>query len=88
MSVCFVCCVFVNCLVKQFAMCLGVVANMYDLSDLPLMLAIVNGEPVWCLMTQKIINSLTTIIVSILFPLARFQCPTIISNCHGRVGDC
>ena len=25
MSVCFVCCVFVNCLVKQFAMCLGVV---------------------------------------------------------------
>ena len=25
-SVCFVCCVFVNCLVKQFAMRLGVVA--------------------------------------------------------------
>ena len=25
-SVSFVCCVFVNCLVKQFAMCLGVVA--------------------------------------------------------------
>ena len=25
-SVCFVCCVFVNCLVKQFEMCLGVVA--------------------------------------------------------------
>ena len=25
-SVCLVCCVFVNCLVKQFAMCLGVVA--------------------------------------------------------------
>ena len=25
-SVCFVCCVFVNFLVKQFAMCLGVVA--------------------------------------------------------------
>ena len=25
-SVCIVCCVFVNCLVKQFAMCLGVVA--------------------------------------------------------------
>ena len=25
-SVCFVCCVFVNCLVKQFAICLGVVA--------------------------------------------------------------
>ena len=24
--VCFVCCVFVNCLVKQFAMCFGVVA--------------------------------------------------------------
>ena len=24
--VCFVCCMFVNCLVKQFAMCLGVVA--------------------------------------------------------------
>ena len=23
-SVCFVCCVFVNCLVKQFAICLGV----------------------------------------------------------------
>ena len=25
-SVCFACCVFVNCLVKHFAMCLGVVA--------------------------------------------------------------
>ena len=25
-SVCFVCCVFVNCFTKQFAMCLGVVA--------------------------------------------------------------
>ena len=25
LSVCFVCCVFVNCLVKQFTMCLGVV---------------------------------------------------------------
>ena len=25
-SVCLVCCVFVNCLVKHFAMCLGVVA--------------------------------------------------------------
>ena len=25
-SVCIVCCVFVNCLLKQFAMCLGVVA--------------------------------------------------------------
>ena len=25
-SVCLVCCVFVNCVVKQFAMCLGVVA--------------------------------------------------------------
>ena len=25
-SVCLLCCVFVNCLVKQFAMCLGVVA--------------------------------------------------------------
>ena len=25
-SVCLVCCVFVNCLVKQFAMCLGLVA--------------------------------------------------------------
>ena len=23
-SVCFMCCVFVNCLVKQFAICLGV----------------------------------------------------------------
>ena len=28
-SVCFVCCVFVNCLVKQFAMCLGVVAILF-----------------------------------------------------------
>ena len=26
MLMCFVCCVFVNCLVKQFAVCLGVVA--------------------------------------------------------------
>ena len=25
-SVCLVCCVFVNCLVKEFAICLGVVA--------------------------------------------------------------
>ena len=29
MSVCFVCCVFVNCLVKQFAMWLGVVAILF-----------------------------------------------------------
>ena len=28
-SVCLVCCVFVNCLLKQFAMCLGVVAECY-----------------------------------------------------------
>ena len=28
-SVCLVCCVVVNCLVKQFAMCLGVVAECY-----------------------------------------------------------
>ena len=43
--------------------------NMYDLSDLPNK---VIGEPDWCLMTQKIINSLTIIILSILFPLARW----------------
>ena len=34
-SVCFVCCMFVNCLVKQFAICLGVFAilllNVMDL---------------------------------------------------------
>ena len=34
-SVCFVCCVFVNCLVKQFAICLGVfdilLLNVMDL---------------------------------------------------------
>ena len=34
-------------------------------------LPIVIGELEWCLMTQKIINSLTTIILSILFPLTR-----------------
>ena len=28
-SVCFVCCMFVNCLVKQFVMCLGVVAILW-----------------------------------------------------------
>ena len=27
-SVCLVCCVFVNCLVKQFSICLGVVASL------------------------------------------------------------
>ena len=34
-------------------------------------LPIVIGEPEWCLMTQEIINSLTTIILSNLFPLAQ-----------------
>ena len=46
--------------------------NMYDLSDLP-NLPIVFGEPEWCLTTQEIINYLTTIILSILFPLARWE---------------
>ena len=42
--------------------------NMYDLSDLPNNVRyIVIGEPEWCLMAQKIINSLTTIILSIVF---------------------
>ena len=31
-SVCFMCCVFVNCLVKQFAMCLGIVAILLCIS--------------------------------------------------------
>ena len=43
-SVCFVCCVFVNCLVKQFAMCLGVVAmlllNVMEVFS-------VCGGPIW-----------------------------------------
>ena len=39
MSVCFVCCVFVNCLVKQFTMCLGVVA---------ILLLNVMETSVWC----------------------------------------
>ena len=38
-SVCFVCCVLVNCLVKQFAMCLGVVAI--------LLLLLLNGMDVF-----------------------------------------
>ena len=35
-------------------------------------LPIVIGKPEWCLRAQKIINSLTIIILSILFPLARW----------------
>ena len=35
---------------------------MYDLSDLPIRLPDVIEEPEKCLMEQKIINSLTTII--------------------------
>ena len=39
--------------------------------DLKKKLPIVMGEPEWCLMAHTIINYLTTIILSILFPLAR-----------------
>ena len=45
---------------------------MYDLSDLPNKVTFVIGEPDWCLMALKIINYLTTRILSILFPLARW----------------
>ena len=40
-SVCFVCCVFVNCLVKQFSICLGVFAILL-LNDMDL-LSVVGG---------------------------------------------
>ena len=55
--------------------------NMYDLSDLPKSyLSIVFGELECCLMAQKIINSLTTIILSILFPLTRWVTIEMPSN--------
>ena len=61
-SVCLVCCVFVNCLVKQFAICLGVVAilllNVMEvfsvgggaLLDIPCM--VFQGMCVLCLRSQ------------------------------------
>ena len=57
--------------------------NMYDLSDLPklIMLPIVIEEPEW--LAQKIINYLTIIISSILFPPARWDiCLYIIGLCY------
>ena len=53
-SVCFVCCVFVNCLVKQFVICLGVFAilllNVMDL------LSVVGGAQLDrpCMVFQRI----------------------------------
>ena len=43
-------------------------------------LLIVIGESEWFLMVQKIISSLTTIILSILFPLARWATIEMLSN--------
>ena len=43
-------------------------------------LLIVIGESEWFLMVQKIIISLTTIILSILFPLARWATIEMLSN--------
>ena len=43
-------------------------------------LPIVIGQQEWCLMTQKIINYLTTIILSILFPLAQWASIEMPSN--------
>ena len=45
---------------------------MYDLSDLPNKVTYCNWRTGMVLMTQEIINYLTTIIFSILFPLARW----------------
>ena len=50
--------------------------DMYDLSDIEIhqkRLPIVIGEPEWCLMAQKVINSLTTMIMSILFSIAWWE---------------
>ena len=43
-------------------------------------LLIVIGESEWFLMVQKIISSLTAIILSILFPLARWATIEMLSN--------
>ena len=43
-------------------------------------LAIVIGEPEWCLMAHKVLNSLTTIILSSLFPLAQWVTIEMPSN--------
>ena len=45
---------------------------IYLIYQIRLRVPIVIKEPEWCLMTQKIINDLTTIILSNLFPLARW----------------
>ena len=42
--------------------------NMYDYWIYQISLPIVIGEPEWCLMAHKIINSLTTIILTIEMP--------------------
>ena len=47
-------------------------------------LPIVIGELEWCLMTQNIINYLTIIILSILFPIARWGTIEMPSNHHRR----
>ena len=44
------------------------------------MLPIVIGEADWCLMPQKMINSVTNIILSIIFPLARWTAIEMPSN--------
>ena len=45
--------------------------SMYDLSDLPNKITYCNWRIEMVLMIQKIISTLTTIILSILYPLAR-----------------
>ena len=47
-------------------------------------LPIVIGEPEWCLMTQKIINSLTAIILLILVPLAWWATSEMSSNSQAK----
>ena len=53
---------------------------MYNLSDLPIRLPIVIGESEWCLMEEKIITYLTTLILSIIFPITRWVAIEMHSN--------
>ena len=54
--------------------------SMYDLSDLPNKVTYCNWRIGMVLMLQKMISSLTIIILSILFPLARWATIEIFSN--------
>ena len=54
--------------------------NMYNFLIYQIRLPIVIEELEWCLMEQKIMNYIATIILSVLFPLARWATIEMHSN--------